>query len=119
MNIQLQLTNIKKSQGYNIRFNQLYIEFNEAFDCVGCFPKIEAKKKSCVPAMLISLTKITFTWTFNKVKLQNTLSGTFRKECDIRQGDFLSKLMFNIGPEKVMKNIENNPRGTFFNRSRQ
>jgi hypothetical protein len=69
---------------------------------------IEAKKKLCAPAMLITLTKITFTRTFNKVKLQNTLSGTFRTECGIRQGDFVSTLMFNIGLEKVTRKIEIN-----------
>jgi hypothetical protein len=72
-----------------------------------------------MPAKLITLTKITFSRTYNKVKVQNKLSGSFRAECGIRQGDSLSSLLFNIGLEKVMRNIEINPEGTIFSRTRQ
>jgi hypothetical protein len=37
----------------------------------------------------------------------------------IRQGDSISTLLFNIGLEKVIRNIEINPGGTIFNRTRQ
>jgi hypothetical protein len=47
------------------------------------------------------------------------LSGSFRTECGIRQGDSLSTLLFNIGLEKVMRNIEINPGDTIFKRTRQ
>jgi hypothetical protein len=62
---------------------------------------------------------MTLSKTYNKVKIQNKLSGSFRTECGIRQGDFLSTQLFNIGLEKVMRNIEINPGGTIFSRSRQ
>jgi hypothetical protein len=71
---------IQKSREYNITFHQLYIEFKEAFDCVGRSPILEAKKKFCAPAILISLTKYTFSRTYKKVKIQTKLSGTFRTE---------------------------------------
>jgi hypothetical protein len=62
---------------------------------------------------------MTLSRTYNKVKVQNKLSVSFRTECGIRQGDSLSTLLFNIGLEKVMRNIEINPGGTIFNRTRQ
>jgi hypothetical protein len=64
---------LQKSHEYNIKFHQLYIDVKESFDCVGRFQKIEEKKKLYATAMLISLTKITFSRTYKKVKLQNTL----------------------------------------------
>jgi hypothetical protein len=76
-------------------------------------------KEFGIPAKLISLTKMTLSKTYNKVKIQNKLSGSFRTECGIRQGDSLSTLLFNIGLEKVMRDIEINPGGTIFNRTRQ
>jgi hypothetical protein len=76
-------------------------------------------KEFGVPAKLINLTKMTLSKTYNKVKIQNKLSGSFRTECAIRQGDSLSTLLFNTGLEKVMRNIKINPGGTIFNRTRQ
>jgi hypothetical protein len=70
-------------------------------------------------AKLITLTKITLSRTYNKVKIQNKLSGSFRTECGLRQSDSISTLLFNIGLEKVIRNIEINSGGTVFNRSRQ
>jgi hypothetical protein len=57
-------------------------------------------------AKLITVNKITLSRTYNKVKIQNKLSGSFRTERGIRQGDLLSTLLFNICLEKVMRNIE-------------
>jgi hypothetical protein len=76
-------------------------------------------KEFGVPAKLISLTKMTLSKTYNKVKIQNKLSGSFRTECAIRKGVSLSTLLFNTGLEKVMRNIKINPEGTIFNRTRQ
>jgi hypothetical protein len=55
---------------------------------------------------------------YNKVKIQSC-QEVFRTECSIRQGDSLSRLLFNIGLEEVMRNIAINPHGTIFNRTRQ
>jgi hypothetical protein len=75
--------------------------------------------ESGIPAKLITLTKMSLSRTYNKVKVQNKLSGSFRAECAIRHGDSLSTLLFNNVLEKVMINIEINPGGTIFYRTRQ
>jgi hypothetical protein len=62
---------------------------------------------------------MTLSRTYNRVKIQNKLSGRFSTECGVRQGDSLSTSLFNIGLEKVIRNIEINPGGTIFNRTRQ
>jgi hypothetical protein len=38
---------------------------------------------------------------------------------ELRQGDALSTILFNIVLEKVIRSIEINPNGTIFNRTRQ
>jgi hypothetical protein len=62
-------------------------------------------KEFGIPAKLITLTKMTLSRTYNKVKIQNKLSGSFRTKYGIRQGDSLSTVLFNVGMEKVMRNI--------------
>jgi hypothetical protein len=47
------------------------------------------------------------------------LSGSFRTECGVRQGESFSTLLFNIGLEKVTRHIEINPGGIIFNRTMQ
>jgi hypothetical protein len=66
-------------------------------------------KELGIPLKLVNLTKMTLSRTYNRVKIQNKLSGRFSTECGGRQGDSLSTLLFNIGLEKVIRNIEINP----------
>jgi hypothetical protein len=75
-------------------------------------------KEFGIPLKLVKLTKITLSRTYNRVKIQNKLSGRFSTECGVGQGDSLSTLLFNIGLVKVIRNIEINPGGTIFNRTR-
>ena len=76
-------------------------------------------KEFGIPTKLINLTKMTLSDTLNKIKIQNKLSKCFITNRGIRQGDSLSTLLFNIGLEKVMREIIINPGGTIFNRSKQ
>jgi hypothetical protein len=62
---------------------------------------------------------MTLSRTYNRVKIQYKLSGRFSTECRVRQGDSFSTLLFNIGLEKVIRNMEINPGATIFNRTRQ
>jgi hypothetical protein len=94
----------------------LHIDFKQALGSIDRSQIIKAMKKFGIYA---TLTKITLLKIYNKVKVQNKLSGSFRTECGIRQGDSQSTLLFNIGLEKVMRNIEINPGGISFNRTRQ
>jgi hypothetical protein len=97
----------------------LYVDFKQAFDSTGRFHVIEAVEEFGTPAKLIFLTKITLSRIYNKVNIQKTLSRSFRTECGIRKGDSICILLFNTGLDGVMINIEINPCGTIFNRTRQ
>jgi hypothetical protein len=52
------------------------------------------------------------------VKIQGQLTEAFGIERGLRQGDALSKTLFNIVLEKVIRNIEVKPHGTIVNRTR-
>jgi hypothetical protein len=85
---------LEKSHEYNITLHQLYIDFKQALDSTDRSQIIKAMIEFGIPAKLITLTKMTLSRTYNKVKIQNKLSGSFRTECGIRQGDSLSTLLF-------------------------
>jgi hypothetical protein len=59
-----------------------------------------------ISAKLISLTKMSSQGHTIKLKSRRKLSRNFRTECGFRQEDPLSTLLFNIGLEEVMRNIE-------------
>jgi hypothetical protein len=54
-----------------------------------------------------------------KMKIQGKLTAVFGIERGWRQGDALSTALFNIVLGKVISNIETNPNGTIFNRTRE
>jgi hypothetical protein len=50
------------------------------------------------------------------VKIQGKLTEVFNIERVLRQGDTLSRILFNIPLEELMRTIEINPTGMVFNR---
>jgi hypothetical protein len=96
---------LEKEHEYNISSHQLYIDFKQAFDSIDRIEIIEIMREFGIPLKLVKLTKMTLSRTYNRVKIQNKLSGRFSTECGVRQGDSLSTLLFNIGLEKVIRNI--------------
>jgi hypothetical protein len=76
-------------------------------------------KEFGIPRKLINLIKMTLQRMLNKVQISGKLSDSFETTCGLRQGDALSTLLFNIRLEKVIRNIELNPGGSIFTRTRQ
>ena len=54
-----------------------------------------------------------------KVNIQGQMMEAFHTERGFRQGDALSKTLFNIVLEEVIRNIETNSNGTILNRTRK
>jgi len=46
-----------------------------------------------------------------KVRTQNVTSGTFTMETRLKQGDFLSPVLFNFALEKAIKVLKDNEGG--------
>jgi hypothetical protein len=47
------------------------------------------------------------------------MSEVFQLKRGLKQGDALSTVLFNMVLEKIIRNIQINPKGTIFNRTRQ
>ena len=110
---------IEKFYEHNTPLHYLFVDFRQAFDNIDRSFIFEAMAEFGIPNKLINLTKMTLKVTNNQVKIQNKLTEQFSTHNGIRQGDSLSTLLFNIGLEKIIRNIELNPGGTIFSRSRQ
>jgi hypothetical protein len=54
----------------------------------------------------------------SKVKVQGKLSPSFETVIELRQGDSLSTLLFDLCMEKIIRNVRINPGGTIYNRTR-
>jgi hypothetical protein len=79
----------------------------------------EVLKEFGIPKKLVNLIKMALIESNCRVKIQGQLSSNFKVKVGLRQGDALSTILFNIVLEKVIRNIEINPNGTIFNRTRQ
>jgi hypothetical protein len=76
-------------------------------------------KEFGIPNKLVSLIKITLENSKSKVKIQGQMSEVFQVKRGLKQGDALSTVLFNVVLEKIIINMEINPKGTIFNRTRQ
>jgi len=64
----------------------------------------------------VNLIKTTLKNSNGKAKIQGKLTEVFNIERVLRQGDALSRILFNILLEELITDIETNPTGTVFNR---
>jgi hypothetical protein len=68
---------------------------------------------------LIHLTKATLTFVTCCVKRQNDCSESFETRQELRQGDVLSSLLFNVVVEVIVRRANLQTTGTIFNKKTQ
>jgi sorting nexin-29 len=76
-------------------------------------------KEFGIPMKLIRLVGMTLANMNSKVKIQGKLSPSFKTMTELRQGDSLSNLLFNLCKEKIIRNVRINSGGTIYNKTRQ
>jgi len=62
---------------------------------------------------------VTFQGSKGKGKIRGQLTEAFDMDRGLRQSDALSKILFNVVLEKVIRNIETHRNGMIVNRMRQ
>lgn len=107
---------LEKTYEYNVRLGHLFIDFKQAYDRVKRSTLWETMKEFKFPQKLIKLTKMTLENSRSQVKVQGSLSRSFRTEEGLRQGDPLSPVLFNLVLEKAVRSITTNPGGNIYNR---
>jgi hypothetical protein len=110
---------LEKAYEFVIDLHSLFNDFKQAYDTVDRKYIFEVLKEFGIPKKLVNLIKMTLIDSNCRVKIQGQLSTIFKVAVGLRQGDALSAILFNIVLEKAIRNIEINPNGTIFNRTRQ
>jgi hypothetical protein len=111
---------MEKCYEYNIDIHQLFVDFRQAYDSIIRGKLYEAMRELRIPAKIIRLVSMTLRDTKCMVKIEGELTRDFAVNQELRQGDVLSTILFNIALEKVMRKVDvNNPGGTLLNRLSQ
>ena len=98
--------------------HSLFIDFKQVYDSINGTYLYEILKELVIPEKLVNLIKIMLQFSNIKMKIQGKLTAAFGIERGWKQGDALPTTLFNIILGKVVRNIETNPNGTIFNRTR-
>jgi hypothetical protein len=95
---------------FNREVHVLFIDFKKAYDCIHIEFLLNVLRQFKLPQKLINLIKANILHTEIKIKVGNILSQGISVSTDLRQGDALSSILFNIALEKVIResHIEEN-----------
>jgi len=101
----------KKLWGYNQSVQYLFIDFQKAYDSLHRDTQWECMKEFKILTKLISMCKICVQKTRSVVRIEGTLSSFFENKTDLKQGDPLSPVLFNLSLQKVIQSIKMVPSG--------
>jgi hypothetical protein len=110
---------IQKSFDMNTETNHLFIDFKAAYDSINREQLWNLMAEFEFPHKLIRLLKATLTNVVSCVKIEGKLSGTFKSEIGLRQGDGISTMLFNIALEGVVRRAGVEKGGSIFTKSVQ
>lgn len=110
---------MEKAYEYNVNIQQLFVDFQQAYDSVDRLVLYNIMSEFGIPYKLVQITKATMNGSKGKVLIQHTISEPFDIKTGLRQGDCLSTLLFNLALEKVARALSVNWKGTILNTSKQ
>jgi hypothetical protein len=91
--------------------------YGQAFDSINRRAMLIALKKFKIPQQLIRLVEVTLKDSRAKVLIAGRTSRNFDITCEVRQGDSLSAVLFNLALHEAMKEL--NLRGTIIYKTKQ
>ena len=96
----------EKCYEYNIELHNIFLDYSQVFDSVNRNKIIECLIKYEVPKKLIKLIGLILTNSIAKVKICNQFKNEFRIISGVKQGDPLSKTLFSIVIDNVLKQLD-------------
>ena len=94
---------IEKSREFNSPILMCFIDYAKAFDCVNWHSMFRIMREMGVPAHLTALVQNLYLDGTARVKMENSLSGSFKNERGVRQGCILSPKLFNLYGEYIIR----------------
>ncbi|RLU18885.1 hypothetical protein DMN91_009243 [Ooceraea biroi] len=110
---------LKKTWEFGDATWHAFVDFQKAYDKVHRTAVYRAMREIRIPEKLIRLTRMTMRGTISRVKLGNRISEVIIVKNDLRQGDPIAPLLFNIVLQKAVRDagLDVN-RGTIFTKSK-
>lgn len=97
---------IGKKYEYRQNMWQVFVDFKKAYDSIHRETIYNIKYEFGIPNKLICLTKVCMNGTKYQVRVDNVLSEEFQVVKGLKQGDALSRLLFNIALEKIVRSTQ-------------
>jgi hypothetical protein len=110
---------LEKCNEFNITTHHLFIDLKAAYDTIIRNEVYVGISELNFPTKLIRLTKATLTIVPCCVKIQNDCSESFETRQELRQGDVLSTLLFNVVLEVIVRRANLQTTGTIYNKETQ
>ena len=110
---------LEKTKELGIETHHLFIDFKSAHDTIKRDQLYNAMGEFNIPNKLVRLTRTTMENTKSQVRIQSDLSDSILTKKDLRQGDSLACLLFNLALEKDVRNAGIQTSGTVFYKSVQ
>jgi len=95
----------EKAYEYNIHLHILYTDFKRAFDSVNRGRMLNDLMMLGIPKKLVQLISVTMAGSKATVKVDNQYTSTFPITSDVRQGDALSSVLFELVLEAIFQKM--------------
>jgi len=91
---------------FNQSVQYLFIDFQKAYDSIHRDILRKCMEEFKIPKKLINMCKTCVKNTRSAVGVEETLSSFFENNTRLKQGDYLSPILFNLALQKVIQSIK-------------